>query len=480
MNQETGLPGDAAPTGIAEYVFDKQLGPAVYLGHHSRGSGQPLAIKLLAAPFYKKPKLAARFLTENKALVSVRSDHLAAVLDVGSDEQGQPFVVREFLKGPDLEMVARAFGPLPLPQVAEFGLQALEGLSRAHAVGRLHKNLKPTNVLVVRRFDGAEQVKICDFGGPEPGERIQEGRDPHVLLWAAPEQRRVGEVGPAADVYSLMALLVLLITGRVPTVDEQGWPLARLDPEMLGDGLAQVLRKGLAVDPKSRYPDAASLARDLVVYSGRRAERAGREATVVASSAMSAEPHTDPAAPMVVEDVLRAERELADPEAPTVRPRKLSPRERAALEKAVLGEHPDAPTDKVRGDAARAHGETRVERRPTGTKDDDTGEVQVGDMATAKTHGVAPAAGVDDELLEKAGLDRRKRVSLPRLVFTFVIMLAIGLGAVTLALGPKTWTEPGGLGEFLRSEALKVEARVLALRAAKPAPDPKAPAEPAP
>src|SRR5579859_7529250 len=123
-----------------------------------------VAIKLLRGELLTNADAVARFTREARAAVRVVSQHVARVLDVGTLENGAPYMVMEFLEGSDLASVIEKRGPLPITEAIDYVLQASEAIAEAHALGIVHRDLKPANLFCVRRPDGSSSIKVLDFG----------------------------------------------------------------------------------------------------------------------------------------------------------------------------------------------------------------------------------------------------------------------------------------------------------------------------
>jgi len=126
--------------------------------------GQKVAIKVLRHGVLEDPALEQRFLNEARALAKIENEHVVRVLDVGRFEAGAPFIVMEHLVGTDLGRVLSERGPLPVTDAVDIVLQACLGLAEAHALGFVHRDLKPGNLFVCERVDGTSIVKVIDFG----------------------------------------------------------------------------------------------------------------------------------------------------------------------------------------------------------------------------------------------------------------------------------------------------------------------------
>src|SRR5262249_13684257 len=103
-------------------------------------------------------------LREAKAASSLRSEHVARVLDVGDLENGAPFMAMEYLEGEDFSAVLKRRGRLPVAEAVDLTLQATEAIAAAHATGIIHRALKPSNLFLTFAIDRSPLVKVLDFG----------------------------------------------------------------------------------------------------------------------------------------------------------------------------------------------------------------------------------------------------------------------------------------------------------------------------
>jgi serine/threonine-protein kinase len=152
---------------LGKYVVDEPLGEGgmgvVYSARHNL-LGQRFALKFLHPAAAADGQAVARFLNEARAAARIENEHVGRVLDVGMLESGLPYMVLEYLDGADLSTVLQRGGPLPIHDVADYLLQAIEGVAHAHALGIVHRDLKPSNLFIARRPDGTARVKVLDFG----------------------------------------------------------------------------------------------------------------------------------------------------------------------------------------------------------------------------------------------------------------------------------------------------------------------------
>ncbi|MEO5730756.1 MAG: serine/threonine-protein kinase [Byssovorax sp.] len=180
---------------------------------------QRVAIKILLPQAMERPEGIARFLREARAAAAVQSEHVARVLDVGTLENGIPYLVMEHLSGIDFARLLQERGPLPILETIDFVLQAGEAIAEAHALGIVHRDLKPGNLFLSTRADGSLLVKVLDFGlSKTPGEALTAAG---VVMgspqYMPPEQiRGLRSVDQRADVWALGVILYRLLTGLCP------------------------------------------------------------------------------------------------------------------------------------------------------------------------------------------------------------------------------------------------------------------------
>jgi eukaryotic-like serine/threonine-protein kinase len=198
------------------------LGVVVQVRHVDLG--QEVTLKFLVPEACAYPEFVQRFVREARSAVKIHGEHVARVTDVGRLESGAPYMVREFLRGPDLSEVLKVRGQLPVAEAVDYIIQACEGVAEGHALGVVHRNLRPTTLIITRRSDGAPLVKVIDFGAAE-SLHINPFTERSVSLvgtsaimsslpYMAPEQiRDPQDVDARADVYALGAILHELLTG---------------------------------------------------------------------------------------------------------------------------------------------------------------------------------------------------------------------------------------------------------------------------
>ncbi|WP_437579310.1 serine/threonine-protein kinase [Sorangium sp. So ce887] len=186
---------------------------------------QRVAMKFLHAPGVEGGDPAERFRREARALARIKSEHVARVLDVGSLQDGMPYMVMEFLDGNNLSEEIRGRGPLPVVEAVAYILQAIEVMAEAHAAGIVHRDLKPANLFLARRPDGGRILKVLDFGISKS--LLGGSRDELALtktasllgspLYMSPEQVRCAkDVDARTDIWALGVIVYEMLTGRTP------------------------------------------------------------------------------------------------------------------------------------------------------------------------------------------------------------------------------------------------------------------------
>jgi len=280
----------------------------VYLAKHVE-LDQLVAVKLLLSEAAKSAETVTRFVREARAAAKIQSQHVVRVTDVGTLENNRPYLAMEYLLGSDLQELLVERKRLPLAETAEYLLQALEALAEAHALGIVHRDIKPGNLFVTREPDGTPFVKVLDFGLS----KIQSGNlSPSSPLtqvselvgspfYMSPEQMKASkDVDHRADIWALGVILYELLTGEVPfkgetvpelcavIVLEAAPPRARdLVPD-LPAGIDEVIARCLARDVAARYANVAELAQALAPFAPARARLSvERIAAALGPSALS-------------------------------------------------------------------------------------------------------------------------------------------------------------------------------------------------
>ncbi len=181
-----------------------------------------VAIKLMHPQFGAQPDAAARFEREAKVSAALHHPNAVKIFDFGEDA-GRLFLVMEKLRGKSLSAIVSPSVPLPPhARTVDIVRQVAEVLIAAHAMGLVHRDLKPDNVFLEVATDGSDRVVVVDFGLAFIAERegtermTQEGMIMGTPMYMSPEQCRADPVGPPTDIYAVGAMLYEMVTGHPP------------------------------------------------------------------------------------------------------------------------------------------------------------------------------------------------------------------------------------------------------------------------
>lgn len=235
-------------------------------------SQRKVAVKVLRLDLQKEPQTKERFQREALATSELSHPNIVSVLDVGSD-QGLPYMVMEYVDGPDLKQYIHDHSPLALNEVIRIMDQILSAVGLAHKHNIIHRDLKPQNILLDKRGN----VKIADFGiavALNQSSITQTNSVMGSVHYMSPEQTRGGMVTKQSDIYSLGIILYELITGKVPFNGstpvaialkhaQEPIPSIRKKDPRVPQALENVVLKATAKDPRDRYASAQEMKADL-------------------------------------------------------------------------------------------------------------------------------------------------------------------------------------------------------------------------
>ena len=196
----------------------------VYYGEQVRMK-RPCAIKVLSPRRgVDHADFARRFQLEASVAARLTHPNTVTIFDYGETDDGTCFIAMEYLQGRSLAEEVKRVGALSPDRAIHIGRQVCRALREAHALGVVHRDLKPGNVLLVRQDDDDDFVKVLDFGlvkdirrpGGEVDDRMEIGQLVGSPRYMAPEQVRGRPVDARADVYALGATIYTMLTGRPP------------------------------------------------------------------------------------------------------------------------------------------------------------------------------------------------------------------------------------------------------------------------
>jgi serine/threonine-protein kinase len=277
--EQSGVRRPVLPRGL-EFVGPLGSGSiGVVMAARVESTGQLVAVKMLSPEHATHPEQRTRMFAEAIAASRLSSQHVAKVLDVGELSDGAPYIVMEYLEGQTLDEVLRTRGPLPAPFAVECIMQVLDALGEAHALGLIHRDVKPSNLFLVARPDGAPFVKVLDFGLVKDvistkmyGRITTDGNVHGTPAYMAPEQLDPRQdVDSRVDVWAVGATLFELLTGDVPfsarsipqilaRIARDPVPPIRAKRPDVSHRLERIVARCLSKSPDARYSSAAELA----------------------------------------------------------------------------------------------------------------------------------------------------------------------------------------------------------------------------
>lgn len=296
LRNSEGIPGrihslieDSSTTLLHTQTAPKQLGPytlireigtggmgSVWLAERSDGQFQrKVAIKRIRHVL-ATPEMKTRFRNERQILAGLQHPNIAQLVDGGESEDGTPYLVLEFIDGIDL---ARHAEKLPVTEKLALFLKVCSAVEYAHRNLIVHRDLKMSNILVTPDGD----VKLLDFGIAKvlevqlaPGETAATETQIMTPEYASPEQALARPVTTLSDVYSLGAVLYVLLAGRSPYRTSTSSPAELIQavanqqvtppvPEngKLPNELSVIVLKAMRKEPERRYQSVAELAADI-------------------------------------------------------------------------------------------------------------------------------------------------------------------------------------------------------------------------
>jgi serine/threonine-protein kinase len=263
--------------------------------------GKQFALKILKPELASDKRIAERFEQEARAASLIHHPHAISVVDYGHCETGIHFIVMELVDGNTLGDLLRRNGPLPVGRAAVILRQTASALDAAHAVGVVHRDIKPDNIILAE-YDGSIWVKVVDFGVA----KIQEDVNRRARLTGAniivgtprymsPEQCEERPVDARSDIYSLGVVLYEMLSGEAPFegnssmrllmahTSEPPPPLREKRPDLSRD-IETVVMSALEKEPARRPQSSGEFAARFERAAG--TEQAG-SATTDRSSAFS-------------------------------------------------------------------------------------------------------------------------------------------------------------------------------------------------
>jgi YVTN family beta-propeller protein len=262
-----------AGSTLAVYRIERPIGRGgmgdVFLAADTR-LGRPVALKVLAEPLAEDERFRERLLRESRLAASLDHPNVVPIYDAG-EADGRLFIAMRYVPGLDLKARLRAEGPLEPVRAIAIARQIASALDAAHRRDLVHRDVKPSNVLLDRQ-DGPEHAYLADFGLMQSGRgsAAADGQFMGTVDYVAPEQIRGDEVDGRADQYALGCLLFECLTGTLPFPHgsdiaaiyahlEEPAPRASHRCDRLAPALDAVLARAMAKEPADRYGSCTEL-----------------------------------------------------------------------------------------------------------------------------------------------------------------------------------------------------------------------------
>ncbi len=237
--------------------------------------GRTVAVKIIHPHLVGEENAAARFITEARAASRLNHPNSVAVIDFGKTEDGQLYLVMEFLRGKDLARIQYEEGPLLFRRIVMLLRQVLAALAEAHHLGIIHRDLKPENIILEPVRTGGDFVKVVDFGLAKMRiEAVQTNiTSPGIVCgtpeYMSPEQGRGDPLDARSDLYAVGVIFYQLLTGRLPFEADSPTQVVLMhiteapqDPRVVVPDrnipslLADVCLMALAKEPNHRFGNA--------------------------------------------------------------------------------------------------------------------------------------------------------------------------------------------------------------------------------
>ncbi|MCW5822459.1 MAG: protein kinase [Cyanobacteria bacterium TGS_CYA1] len=256
---------------IIEPLADGGMG-SVYKARH-KFMNRNVAVKTLQPFMMASGTALKRFQQEAQAVSSMNHPNILNVFDFFISDEGQPYLIMDYLEGTNLESIRKSGEPVDLVRALKIFVMVCSALAHAHERNIIHRDIKPSNIMLVTGDDGQEIVKVIDFGiakvmADDPDEALNLTATGDVFgspLYMSPEQCRAKPLDARSDIYSLGCVIYATISGESPfkgmdpmecmfkQVNDNAAPLSVACKCTLPLGLEEAVAKAIEKDPEKRY-----------------------------------------------------------------------------------------------------------------------------------------------------------------------------------------------------------------------------------
>jgi serine/threonine protein kinase len=256
---------------------------AVYKAVHTV-TGKAVAIKMMHAHLVTDFHIFRRFQQEATAASRLNHPNAINIHDLGMSEDGRPYLIMDYLEGKALSALIKRDGGFPVDVCLHIFSQACAALAEAHSHGVVHRDVKPSNIMILRTNSDAHFVKVVDFGiakvFPQEGDPTVKDTTTGELFgsppYMSPEQCLGKKLDARSDIYSMGCLMYEALTGEPPLVgsnalgtmyrqiNEMPKPLSEIDGDVrLTQRLDEIILKSMQKNPDQRYQLISELKKDI-------------------------------------------------------------------------------------------------------------------------------------------------------------------------------------------------------------------------
>lgn len=266
---------------IDQFVVTAKLGEGgmggVYLADQPT-VGRTAVVKVIHPWLSKDPGIAARFASEARAAARLQNPHIVSIYNYGKLPDGTLFLAMEHIRGSTLAQAVQTQGRFEASRAVNIATQCCEALAEAHRHGVVHRDVKPSNIMLQERHQGPGFVKMVDFGVATIDDRdAAPGRTPPgTPCYMSPEQLAGEDVDGRSDIYSLAVVIYEMVVGQPPFLASSPEDYARLHREVpppapsaiapdfpIPPALEACLMRALAKQPHARPQTAERFADEL-------------------------------------------------------------------------------------------------------------------------------------------------------------------------------------------------------------------------